>query len=251
MDLKGKVALVTGAGGARVGREIARRLAAAGAHVAVHYRRNRSGADAIVREIAAARGPAAAAFSADLTDPRACRALVDGVAKKLGGLDVLVNNASNFIETPIASATVEQWDLTFDVNLRAPFLLAQAAIPHLTVAKALAARGAGRIINIADVQADLPRVDWVPYCVSKAGLVALTRALAKALAPNILVNAVSPGPVLLAEATSPEDVERAVSRIPLRRIGEPKDVAAAVLYLLSADYVTGAVIPVDGGRLVG
>lgn len=248
MDLRDKVALVTGAGGVRVGREIARRLAARGARVAVHYRSNRAGAEAVCGEIRAAGGDAAP-FQADLAEGAACRALVAEVAKSMGALDALVSNASNFLRTPLAAATEREWDLTFDVNLRAPFLLAQAAAPHLG---ARGAREPGRIVNIADVQAYFPRRDWVAYCVSKAALISLTRALARALAPEVLVNAVVPGPVLLAEGTTPEEAERALARVPLGRTGDPSDVAAAVLFLIEgSDYVTGAALPVDGGRAVG
>ena len=245
MDLQHRVVLVTGAGGARVGREIARQVGSRGAHVAVHYRTNRVGAELVCREVVEAGG-VATPFQADLARAEDCRALVARVVKSLGHLDVLVNNASNFFKTPLDTTTEEQWDLTLDVNLKAPFVLSQAAAPHL------AARGLGKIVNICDVQAWHPRKDWIPYCVSKAGLVSLTQALAKALAPSITVNAVAPGPVLMPPTAEQDDVDRAVARIPLGRIGTPGDVAAAVLFLLEgSDFVTGAIIPVDGGRTVG
>jgi NAD(P)-dependent dehydrogenase (short-subunit alcohol dehydrogenase family) len=244
MDLRGKVALVTGAGGARLGRAVALALASRGASVAVHFRSNAAGAAAVAAEVEAA-GAHAATFCADLRSGDEIRGLVAAVAARLGGLDILVNNAATFDRTPFEDTTDADWDLALAVNLRAPALLARAAAPHLR------ARGLGKIVNLADVAAFRPWPDYLPYSVAKAGLVALTAGLARALAPGVLVNAVALGPVLMPPDAPPEAVARATRRVPLGRVGAPADVAAAVLFLLEgSDFVTGAVIPVDGGRSV-
>jgi NAD(P)-dependent dehydrogenase (short-subunit alcohol dehydrogenase family) len=242
MDLAGKVALVTGAGGARLGRAIALALAARGAAVAVHYRTNAAGAAAVVSEIERAGGRAVA-LEADLRSPEAIRDLVAATVDRLGGLDVLVNNASTFDRVPFDATTPEDWDAALETNLRAPALLAREAAPHL------GARGVGKIVSLTDVAAARPWPEFLPYCVSKAGLDALTRGLARALAPRVLVNALALGPILMPETAKPAELARAVRRVPLGRTGEPADVVAALLFLLEgSDYVTGAVIPVDGGR---
>lgn len=244
MELAGKVALVTGAGGARLGRAIALAIASRGAAIGVHYRSNERGALELVAEIERSGGRAAI-FRADLERPPEIEALVGSVVSTLGGLDVLVSNASVFRRTPFATTTERDWDEALDTNLKAPFLLARAAAPHL------GARGPGKIVHVADTSALRPWPEYIPYCVSKAGLIALTQGLARALAPQVLVNAVAPGPVLPPEGASEEEVRRAIARVPLGRVGSPGDVAAAVLFLLEgSDYVTGAVIPVDGGRSI-
>lgn len=244
MEIRGKVALVTGAGGVRLGRAIALALGSRGAAVAVHYRSNEAGARDVVAAIEAGGGRAAA-FRADLRSGDEVRALVAAVVERLGGLDILVNNASSFDRVPFEQTTDEDWDRALETNLRGPVLLARAAAPHLR------ARGLGKIVNLTDTAAFRPWADYLPYCVSKAGLVALTAGLAKALAPHVLVNAIALGPVLLAAGTPPEEILRATRRVPLGRTGEPADAVAAVLFLLEgSDYVTGATIPVDGGRAV-
>jgi len=244
VELAGKVALVTGAGGARLGRAIALAIASRGAAIGVHYRSNERGALELVAEIERSGGRAAI-FRADLERPPEIEALVGSVVSTLGGLDVLVSNASVFRRTPFATTTERDWDEALDTNLKAPFLLARAAAPHL------GARGPGKIVHVADTSALRPWPEYIPYCVSKAGLIALTQGLARALAPQVLVNAVAPGPVLPPEGASEEEVRRAIARVPLGRVGSPGDVAAAVLFLLEgSDYVTGAVIPVDGGRSI-
>jgi NAD(P)-dependent dehydrogenase (short-subunit alcohol dehydrogenase family) len=242
MDLAGRVALVTGAGGARLGRALALALASRGAAVAVHYRKNEAGAAEVVREIEAAGGRALF-FQADLRSGDAIRALVRNTVERLGGLDVLVNNAAIFSRCRFEETTDEHWDEALATNLRGPAILCREAARHL------GSRGLGKIVNIADTAAFRPWPDYLAYSVSKAGLVALTMGLARALAPRILVNAVAPGPVLMEEGTSAEVIAQATRRIPLGRTGTPSDVVAAVLFLLEgSDYVTGAVLPVDGGR---
>jgi pteridine reductase len=237
-ELTGKVALVTG-GAVRVGLEIARGLADAGADVAVGYLRSAEAARAAVRDLQA-RGVRAVALRADLGRPREARALVASAVRRLGRLDILVNNAALFFRTPVESTTPEQFDRLLAVNLRAPFLCSQAA------ARAMGRRG-GRIINVADVGAVRAWPGYVPYGVSKAGVVMLTRGLAVALAPRIQVNAVAPGVVLLPEGFPRARARRLAARIPMGRHGRPADVAEAVRFFATcSDYVTGQVLFVDG-----
>jgi pteridine reductase len=241
-ELTGRVALVTG-GAVRVGLEIARALADAGADVAVGYLRSATAARAAVRDLEG-RGVRAVALRADVGRPREARALVAAAVKRLGRLDVLVNNAALFVRTPVATTTPAQFDRLLAVNLRAPFFCSQAA------ARAMGRRG-GRIINIADVGAVRAWPGYVPYGISKAGVVMLTRGLAAALAPRIQVNAVAPGVVLLPEGFPRERGRRLAARIPMGRHGRPADVAQAVRFFATcSDYVTGQVLFVDGGMSV-
>lgn len=245
MTLAGQVALVTGAGAPRLGRAIALGLAARGADVAVHYHASGEGAREAVAEIEAL-GRRAVALDADLRDPDAARALPGRAAAALGRLDILIASAAAFPKAGLADTTVATWDDIFDLNLRAPFLLAQAAAPLLR------AGGRGRIVAIADAAGRRPWPSYLAYSVSKAGLLALVEGLARALAPEVTVNAVAPGLVLPAEAMTEADRARALARVPLGRPGSPGDVVEAVLYLVErAPFTTGAVLPVDGGRIIG
>jgi len=243
--LEGKAVLVTGAA-RRVGAAIAAALHAAGARVAVHYRHSQAEADALVAGMNAARAGSAQAFPADVADPAACAALIAAVARAFGRLDVLVNNASSFYATPVGSITPDQFDDLVGSNLRAPLFLAQAAAPEL-------AKREGLILNLADIHGLRPLAGHAVYCAAKAGLVMLTRSLARELGPSIRVNAIAPGPVLWPERdTDPALRERIVARTALKRAGSPEDVAKAVLFFAtSAPFVTGEVLAVDGGRLVG
>jgi pteridine reductase len=240
VELRGRVALVTGAG-RRVGRAIAVGLAERGMRVAVHYNASAADADETARLVADAGGEARL-FAADLRRAEAPAALAGDVASAFGALDVLVNSAAVMWRTPFGSVTPEQWDAIFALNLRAPFLLAQAAAEHMATGAA--------IVNIADLAALETWPGYVPHGISKAGIVQMTRALARVLAPKVRVNAVAPGAVLLPEDWTERDAERLARTTPLGRLGAPEDVVAAVLYLLAADYVTGDLLVVDGGRHV-
>lgn len=232
------VALVTGAG-QRVGRAIAEDLAAQGWRLAVHYHRSREGAEALVAAIIA-QGGAAQAFAADLRAPESAAMLVDAVHAHFGALDVLVNSAASMERTPIGSTAAAHFDEIVALNLRAPFLLAQAASRRMPAGAV--------IVNIADHMADEPWPDYAIHGVAKAGVVALTRHLAAALAPGIRVNAVAPGFVLAPPGYPQSAAQRFADATPLKRLGSPTDVAAAVRYLIDAGFVTGETLHVDGGR---
>lgn len=236
----GKVALVTGAG-QRVGRAIAEALAAEGYRVGVHYRASRGGADEVVAAIRA-QGGDAQAFAADLGDAAECERLVDAVYTHFDGLDLLVNSAAGMEKTRLGHTTAAQFDAIIALNLRAPFLLSQAAARLMPAGSA--------IVNIADHMAEEPWPDYSVHGIAKAGVMAMTRHLAAALAPDIRVNAVAPGFVLAPPGMPADRIEAFAKDTPLQRIGTPEDVAAAVRYLASAGFVTGETLFVDGGRRV-
>ena len=211
--------------------------------MAVHYRSSETAAAATVDEIRSL-GRRAEAFSADLADPAACAGLVREASGALGGLDLLVHSASNFFRASLEDTTAELWDSAMDVNARAGFLLAREAAASLR-------RRGGRVILISDLLASDPPRNYLAHAVSKAAVEGLIRALAVELAPEVLVNGVAPGAVLLPEGTSPEEAERLARRIPLRRIGSPEDVAATVLFLCTgSSFLTGQIVRVDGGESV-
>lgn len=241
MEIAGRIALITG-GAHRVGRAISIALADAGMRVAIHYNAASTQADALVLELAAA-GHDCRAYHADLADPGSPTSLIDAVTRDFGGLDALVNSAAVMRRTPLHDVSVDEWDAIFALNLRAPFFLSLAAQPWLCAAK-------GSIVNLADLAAFETWPEYIPHGISKAGVVQMTRAMARALAPDVRVNAIAPGAVLLPDDW--DDTTRAhfAKTTPLRRIGSPDDVAEAVLHLLRADYVTGDTLFVDGGRHV-
>jgi pteridine reductase len=236
-----RVALVTGAA-RRIGAVIARRLHAAGYDVALHARRSRAELAALLAELERARASTTLALEADLEDVAALPRLVDATVDRFGRLDALVNNAAAFVPTPIGEATPQQWDALFGANARAPFFLSQAAAPHLAASE-------GAIVNIVDVYAEQPLADHAIYSMSKAALAAMTKALARDLAPRVRVNGVAPGAILWPDAGKSEAARQTlIERTPLKRTGSPDDVAGAVLWLLDAPFVTGEIVRVDGGR---
>ncbi len=244
MALDGRWALITGAA-RRIGATIARTLHAQGVSVAIHYRGSAHAAEQLVAELNGERPDSALAVQADLLEPSAPQALVDAVVSHAGRLDILVNNASSFYPTALGSITQDQWDDLIGTNLKAPLFLCQAALPQLRA-------NHGVIVNLADIHALRPLRHHPLYVAAKAGLIALTRALARDLAPEIRVNAVAPGAVLWPDEGLPEQTQQVIVRqVPLKRPGEPADVAACVLFLVrDAPYVTGQIIAVDGGRSV-
>jgi pteridine reductase len=237
--LQGKVALVTGAG-KRLGRAMALRLAVEGADVAVHYGKSREEALEVVGEIEK-MGRRAAAFGADLLDVAGIRTMVVQVAEKLGGLDILVNSAANFVETKFSETTEASWDSSLDTNLKAPFFCTQAAAPWLEKS------GKGVVINFADIGGLLGWKEFLPHSVSKAGVIMMTRILAKELAPRVRVNAIAPGTITMPGDPAEWEADF-IRRAPLQRTGRPEDIADAVVYLATAEFVTGQVLVVDGGR---
>ncbi len=240
-DLAGRVALVTGAG-RRVGRAIAVALGGRRMRVCVHYNDSADGARETAQRIVDAGGTATL-VRADLSDVVACEQLIDAVVREHGELHTLVNSAAMMLRTPMGDVSAATWDAMFALNVRAPFFLAQRAAPTLRVAL-------GSIVNIADLAAYETWTGYVPHGMTKAAVVQMTRALAHALAPEIRVNAIAPGVVLLPDGFDPAGAEHLRCTTPLARIGTPEDVAHAVLYLLDAAFVTGEVIRVDGGRHV-
>ncbi|HEX5337400.1 MAG TPA: pteridine reductase [Gallionella sp.] len=244
--MQGKVVLVTG-GAKRVGAAICRRLHAAGARLAVHYRSSVAEASALCDELNALREASAFAFQADLLDRDALPQLVSRVTAQFGQLDALVNNASSFYATPLAEVDEQQWHDLLGTNLRAPLFLAQAAADELR-------RRHGSIVNIADIHAERPMQGHLLYSVAKAGLVALTKGLAQEMAPQVRVNAVAPGVILWPESEAWQDEtqrRKIVAHTLLKREGEPDDIARTVAFLIGdAPYITGQIIAVDGGRSI-
>ena len=237
-------ALITG-GARRIGAHVARRLHGEGWRVLIHCRHSRTEADALAAELNADRPGSATVISGDLADPDACTAVAEQAIAVHGRLDLLVNNASSFYPTPVGSITADQFDDLMASNLRAPVFLAQAAAPALRAAR-------GAIINLADIHGQRPLADHPVYCAAKAGLIMLTRVLAKDLAPEVRVNAIAPGSILWPEGpggADPAAQQAILDTTPLARQGAPDDIAGALLYLVrDAPFVTGQVLAVDGGR---
>lgn len=244
LELQGKTALVTGAA-RRIGAAIARRLHAAGASVVLHYRGAEADAAALEAELNAARAGSAAKVKADLLAPIAPKMLVGAAVECFGGLDVLVNNASTFYPTEVGAIEAVHWEELMGSNLRAPLFLAQEAAPELR-------KRGGAIVNIADIHAERPLKGYVVYSIAKAGLAAMTRALALELGPAVRVNAIAPGAIAWPEDGQfpPPERGRIVATTPLARLGKPEEIAQAVHFLVTAPFITGQILAVDGGRSV-
>jgi NAD(P)-dependent dehydrogenase (short-subunit alcohol dehydrogenase family) len=245
VDLTNKVVLITG--GKRIGLVVAFELAKRGVDVALSYARSRAEAERAAAEVRRA-GRRAEIIQADLSQPEACDALVAAAAKSFGGLDILINMASVYVQRPFAALTAADWDQTVNVDLRAAFLCAHAAAPHMR------ARGGGRIISFSDwlPKSGRPRYPgYLPYYVAKGGVIALTEALALELAAdNILVNAIAPGPILAPPETTPDQHRAVEDATPLGRWGGEMEIAKGVLALLDSDFITGETLRIDGGRHV-
>ncbi|MBU1224323.1 MAG: pteridine reductase [Gammaproteobacteria bacterium] len=242
--MQGKVALITG-GAKRVGAAIGRLLHASGANLMIHYRSSADEARALQDELNDLRPDSVALIQADLLDVNGLPSLVNQTVATFGGLDVLVNNASSFYPTPVGSITMKDWDNLMGSNLIAPLFLSQAAAPELRKRR-------GCIVNIADIHAERPMKSYVVYSVAKAGVVGLTKSLARELGPLVRVNAVAPGPIMWPEDDPNFDEvsrQRIVSHTILKTAGGPDDIARAVrFFAIDAPYVTGQVLAVDGGR---
>lgn len=245
--LAGSTVLVTG-GARRIGAEIVRHLHACGASVVIHYHRSAGEAQALAAELEARRPGSTLLHCADLLDTERLPGLVTAATARFGSLDILVNSASTFYPTPFGSITAPQWADLMGTNLKAPLFLAQAAAPYLR-------RSQGLLVNIADIHGLRPLRDYSVYSTAKAGLIQLTRALARELAPEVRVNAIAPGPVMWPEAAAELDAahqQQIIARTLLKRAGSPADVARAVrFFAIDAPYITGQILAVDGGRSLG
>lgn len=243
--LTGKTALITG-GARRVGAALCRMLHAAGANVVLHHHRSAGEARVLAAELNGRRGESVVLVHADLLDVGSFDALVKAAVQPFGQLDVLVNNASTFYPTPIGEVTERHWNDLLGTNLKAPLFLSQAAAPALRLTR-------GLILNLADIHGMRPLRRYTTYCVAKAGLIMLTKSLARELGPSVRVNAIAPGPVMWPEDGTDRALQKKIiERTLLKRSGSPEDVARAALFFCAeAPYVTGQILAVDGGRSVG
>lgn len=243
--LTGKIALITGAA-RRIGAEISRNLHSAGMNVVLHYNASEDEVVKLCDELNLKRENSARTLRADLQSTNT-NEIIQQAVQMWNSLHVLINNASRYYRTHLGKVSDYAWDDLLNSNLKSPFFLAQSAAPYL-------AQDHGTIINLTDIQADVPLIDYSVYCISKGALITMTKVLAKELAPSVRVNAVSPGTVLWPEGEntlSDEEKQKIISRTSLSRVGTPEDIAKAVLFLVrDADYINGQVICVDGGRIL-
>lgn len=242
MSKNHRVALVTG-GAHRVGRVLALALAQHGIALALHYHRSTEEAEATLHACAA-YGVDTLAVPGDLTQVSEVRRVVDDTVAHFGRLDMLLCNAGIWGRTPCGSVTEEEWDAFFNLNVRGVFFMAQHAAPQLRATQ-------GCIVTLLDIGTETTWKHYTPYLASKAALAMVTRNLAHDLAPDVRVNGIAPGPVLLPDDWGEEQQQRAARRTLLGRVGTPEDVAQAMLYLIHAPYVTGVIVPVDGGYMLG
>lgn len=243
-NTQGKVAFITG-GSRRIGAEIVHTLHRAGMNICIHYRSSKQEATQLAEKLNQHRNNSVHLLRGDLLETDKLPLLIKDCVSHFGRLDLLVNNASTFYPTPIGSITEKDWDILLGSNLKAPLFLCQAAASELS-------KNQGCIINLIDIHAERPMRNHTTYSIAKSGLLALTKSLARELGPNIRVNGVAPGAILWPDVESnTEREERIINRTALKRPGEPNDVANAVLFLYrDAPYITGHMLPVDGGRLL-
>ncbi len=240
-----KVALITGAA-KRIGAVIAETLHQQGMNVVIHCQHSKLDAEALSSKLNGQRPDSATVVQGNIAKIEDCLNIVKTAAQHWGRLDALINNASSFYPTTIGSIDEHSWDDLLGSNLKGPLFLAQYAAPYLKEQN-------GNIVNIVDIHADRPLKNYTVYCCAKAGLVMLTKSLARELSPEIRVNAIAPGAILwpnegndLTEIAKTHILERTL----LKRLGKPQDIANAVLYILNANYVTGQVLAIDGGRTI-
>lgn len=243
-NLKGKVALVTGSA-RRIGAATVRALHQAGATLVVHYRNSAKDAEVLSAELNVLRPDSCYLQQAELSDISSLSIMVDDIIKKMGRLDILINNASSFFATPVGGITEKNWDNLMGSNLKAPLFLSQAAAPELI-------KNNGCIVNMVDIHGIRPLENHSVYSAAKAGLIMLTQSLARELGPNVRVNGIAPGAILWPKNEgSNNEQQEILGKTCLKREGKPEDIAKAILFLVrDADYITGHVIPVDGGRLL-
>lgn len=237
MELKEKIVLITG-GVVRIGRTIALEMLNNGAQVFCHYFSSEDKAKDLQNQY-----PQIQILKGDLRNFATAEKLIDQLIEIAGTIDVLINNAGIFYKTPFGEVTEKNWDDLVTLNLKAAFFLSQAA------GKIMKNRGTGKIVNIADTCAEHPWPSYIPYSISKGGIITMTKGLAKVLAPEVQVNAISPGPVLLPDEFSQIERNRSIEKTLLKREGKSEDIASTVRFLIEdGDYITGNVIAVDGGR---
>lgn len=243
MRLDHRTVFITG-GAKRIGSHLARALAHRGANLVINYRYSSADAQGVVRELRQI-GVDALAVPGDVSNAADVQRMMASALERFGRIDVLINNAAVYFKTPFAQLTESEWDLALGINLKGSFLCARAVADHMR------ARGDGKIINFADWAGMRPYPEYLPYCVSKAGVIALTQALAQELAPSIQVNCIAPGPILLPEDMDESERERVIRATPLKRIGSPEDIVQTVLFLIEGtDFATGGTYLVDGGRFI-
>jgi len=239
LNLQDKVVLITG-GAVRVGSAITLELLAAGSIVFCHYNSSENDALKLKEEY-----PGVNLLKGDLKNLETTRYLMDTIIDKTGTLDILINNAAIFPKTPLGSVTEKNWNDVFDINLKSNFFLSQEA------SQIMIKNRSGKIINIADTSGLRPWPSYIPYSVTKGGVISLTKGLAKALAPHVQVNCINPGPVMIPDDYSDTQIDQAIEKTLLRRIGTAEDIAHAVRFLLEdGDYITGLILSVDGGRSI-
>ena len=242
MDLENKVALVTGAG-VRIGQAVAVKLGQLGMRLVIHYHHSEEGAKQTIQRLPGKKSRHLV-LQANLKDVSSIKELVHKAEKQAGPVSVLVNNAAEFFPTPLFSVAEKEWDHFLALNLKAPFFLSQA------LGEKMKSSGEGKIINMVDVSAERPWKSFLPYCASKAALISLTKGLARALSPEVQVNGIAPGTVLPPPEHIGMDLTASVENSLLKRIGNVEDIVQAVEYLLQSDFVTGTILPVDGGRSI-